>query len=129
MTSNLTVNEQIWRALRRPVSLLGRRMAVDAREGRWIGMRDRVQPRFLVFVLLTTALVFAASYGVLQHRYAQGERQLSEIRAYRDSLRIEADAVTDKLEFAQTDAYIERVARDELGMIMPGEVRYVNGAR
>ena len=31
--------------------------------------------------------------------------------------------------FAQTDDYVIRVARDELGMIMPGEVRYVNGAR
>lgn len=127
--SNSIVSEVFWRALRRPVSLLGRRMAGDAREGRWIGMRDRVQPRFWGFLLLTTALVFAASFGVLQHRYAQGERQLNEIRAYRDSLRIQADAVADQLEYAQTDAYIERVARDELGLIMPGEVRYVNGAR
>ena len=30
---------------------------------------------------------------------------------------------------SQTDDYVVRTARDELGMIMPDEVRYVNGAR
>ena len=30
---------------------------------------------------------------------------------------------------AQTLAYVERVARSELGMIMPGEVSYVNSNR
>ena len=126
--SNFILNEKLRRALGRPISLLGRRLAGDAMERRRIGMRGRMQPRFWVLVLLTTAMVFAASFGVLQHRYAQGERQLNEIRAYRDSLRAQADAAADRLEYAQTDAYIERVARDELGMIMPGEVRYVNGA-
>ena len=92
-------------------------------------MRVRVQPRFWVFVICVTLLVFGVSLGVLQHRCAQGARQLGEIRAYRDSLRLQADALTERLEYAQTDAYVERVARDELGMIMPGEVRYVNGAR
>ena len=54
---------------------------------------------------------------------------MKQIRSYRDSLRLQADALSSELDYAQTDAYIERVARDELGMIMPGEVRYVNGAR
>ena len=33
-----------------------------------------------------------------------------------------------EIEFVQTDEYVERAARDELGLIMPGEVRYVNAA-
>ena len=92
-------------------------------------MRVRIQPRFWIFVIAVTLLVFGTSVGVLQHRYAQVSRELREISAYRDQLRVQADALADALDYAQTDAYVERVARDELGLIMPGEVRYVNGAR
>ena len=42
---------------------------------------------------------------------------------------IRVNLLSDQLDFAQTDDYVIRTARDELGMIMPGEVRYVNGAR
>ena len=90
-------------------------------------MRVRIQPRFWCFVIVVTLLVFSASVGVLQHRYAQVTRELKDMRAYRDQLRVQADALSDALEYAQTDAYVERVARDELGMILPGEVRYANG--
>ena len=96
---------------------------------RGIVMRVRIRPRFWVFVIAVTALVFGTSLGVLQHRYVQVTRQLDQVRAYRDQLRTQAETLSDALEYAQTDAYVERVARDELGMIMPGEVRYVNGAR
>ena len=47
----------------------------------------------------------------------------------RDALVLQVNALTDQLNFARTDDYVIRTARDELGMIMPGEVRYVNGAR
>ena len=32
----------------------------------------------------------------------------------------------DEMDYVQTDDYIQRAARDDLGYIMPGEVRYVN---
>lgn len=96
---------------------------------RGIVMRVRVKPRFWAFVIAVTALVFGTSLGVLLHRYVQVCRQVEATRAYRDELRAQADTLAQSLEYAQTDAYVERVARDELGMIMPGEVRYVNGAR
>ena len=51
------------------------------------------------------------------------------MREDRDALILEVNALSDRLAFAQTDDYVIRTARDELGMIMPGEIRYVNGAR
>ena len=42
---------------------------------------------------------------------------------------LQVDELSDRLAYAQTDDYVIRAARDELGMIMPDEVRYVNGAR
>ena len=92
-------------------------------------MRRRATPKFWIFVIVTTLVIFATSFGVLQFRYNQSARQLAQVRAYRNELALQVKDLSDRLDYALTDDYIIRVARDELGMIMPGEVRYVNGAR
>lgn len=92
-------------------------------------MRRRVKPRFWVFMIAITLVVFCASFAVLQSRYAQGQRRLAQAQTERDALQLQVNDLNDKLAFAQTDDYVIRTARDELGMILPGEVRYVNGAR
>ncbi len=92
-------------------------------------MRRRVKPRFWVFLIVITLIVFGASFAVLQGRYAQGQQRLDEARRERDALQLQVNDLTDQLTFAQTDDYVIRTARDELGMLLPGEVRYVNGAR
>ena len=92
-------------------------------------MRRRVKPRFWGFMIAITLIVFLASFAVMRIRYGYGAQRLAEARRERDALAVQADALGDQLEFAQTDEYVIRVARDELNMIMPGEIRYVNGAR
>ena len=92
-------------------------------------MRRRVKPRFWLFMIAVTVLVFLTSFAVLRGRYAAGAQRLDQIRRERDELVLQVNALSDQLKFAQTDDYVIRTARDELGMIMPGEVRYVNGAR
>ena len=93
-----------------------------------IAVRRRMTPKFWMFMIVVTALVFSLSYAVMQHRYAQGELQLRQIRAYRDQLTLDVQDLNDQLAYVQTDDFIMRAARDELSMILPGEVRYVNGA-
>lgn len=129
MMSNLNSNVNNARHALSPRWKSAARRIREGAPDRGMFMRVRVQPRFWVFMITVTALVFAASLVVLQHRCAQADRQLRETRAYRDQLRAQTDTLADALDYAQTDAYVERVARDELGMIMPGEVRYVNGAQ
>ncbi|MBR1560638.1 MAG: septum formation initiator family protein [Clostridia bacterium] len=92
-------------------------------------MRRRTTPKFWLFMILTTVVVFSVSLGVLQARYGQGARELERIRDHRDDLDLEVRDLRDELEYAQTDDFIIRAARDQLGLIMPSEVRYVNGAR
>ncbi|MBQ3423781.1 MAG: septum formation initiator family protein [Clostridia bacterium] len=92
-------------------------------------MRRRVKPRFWVFMIAVTLFVFLVSFGVMRLRYEQGARQLTQARQERDDMAIRVSLLTDRLSFAQTDDYVIRTARDELGMIMPGEVRYINGSR
>ena len=92
-------------------------------------MRRRVTPKFWLLVIAVTLMIFGTSFAVLQARYAQGERQLKQVERYRNELFLKVDELSDRLAYAQTDDYVVRTARDELGMIMPDEVRYVNGAR
>ena len=92
-------------------------------------MRRQVKPRFWVFIIAITAIVFFASIAAAQHRYSLGAERLRQARDERDEIILRANALSDQLAFAQTDDFVMRVARDELQMIMPGEIRYVNGAR
>ena len=91
-------------------------------------VRTRTTPRFWLFMIVTTLIVFGVSFGVLQHRYSEGERQLARINECRDELDLQVRDLNDELEYVQTDAYIIRAARDQLGLIMPSEVRYVSGS-
>ena len=92
-------------------------------------MRRRVTPKFWLLVIAVTLMIFGTSFAVLQARYVQGERQLKQVESYRNELFLKVDELSDRLAYAQTDDYVVRTARDELGMILPDEVRYVNGAR
>ena len=92
-------------------------------------MRRRVKPRFWGFMIAVTLIVFLASFMVMRVRYGYGARQLAQAQSEKNALAAEADVLKKQLDYAQTDEYVMRVARDELNMIMPGEIRYVNGSR
>lgn len=92
-------------------------------------MRRRVKPRFWGFLIAVTLIVFLASFAVMRVRYGYGARVLAQAQSEKNALAAEADALKNQLDYAQTDEYVMRIARDELNMIMPGEIRYVNGTR
>ena len=92
-------------------------------------MRRRVTPKFWLLVIAVTLVIFGTSFAVLQARYSQGQRQLAQVEKNRNELFLKVDELSEQLDYARTDEYVMRTARDELGMIMPEEVRYVNGAR
>lgn len=91
-------------------------------------MRRRPTPKFWLLMIITTLVVFSVSFGVLQYRFAEGQRELERIRDYRDDLILKVNDLRGEVDYIQTDDYIIRAARDELGLIMPGEIRYVNGS-
>ncbi|HIQ83716.1 MAG TPA: septum formation initiator family protein [Candidatus Pullichristensenella stercorigallinarum] len=85
-----------------------------------------IKPRFWLMLSLTAALVFSVSFLVARNRLDAAAAEVAALEAQRDQLVREIGTLQDEINFAQTDEYIERAARDELGLIMPGEVRYVN---
>ena len=89
-------------------------------------MRLRARPRFFLTLISAMILAFCISFAVSQRSLSAGERELADANAERSALLDEVEALSAQLEFAQTDEYVVRVARDELGMLMPGEIRYVS---
>lgn len=89
-------------------------------------MRLRIQPRFWLIVIALMLIAFGVSFGLAQRSLSEGRTALAAATAQRDALRDEVQSLKTTLEFSQTDDYIIRVARDELGMIMPGEIRYIS---
>ena len=92
-------------------------------------MKRRKTPGFWLALIAATALVFSVSIGAMHVRYAQERRALAEQRLYRDQLKLYVSDLNDELKYVQSDEFVIRTARDELGLLMPNEVRYVNSAR
>ncbi|MBE5773426.1 MAG: hypothetical protein E7337_05775 [Clostridiales bacterium] len=89
-------------------------------------MRRRTTPKFWIFMIVSMLVVFGACFGVLLNQYLDGAQRLEQVQSARDELISQVDALSHEMDYVQTDEYIMRAARDELGLIMPGEIRYVN---
>jgi len=77
-------------------------------------------------MIVSMLVVFGACFGVLLNQYLDGAQRLEAVQSARDELISQVDALSHEMDYVQTDEYIMRAARDELGLIMPGEIRYVN---
>ena len=69
---------------------------------------------------------FTASYFVSQARYGKVTDQVDALSQEKVGLMDRISELSSQLSYVSTDAYVERVARDELNMIRPGEIRYVS---
>lgn len=90
-------------------------------------MRRRVRPKFWLFVIALMLIVFGTSFAFARQNLREGNARLAEVTAERNALIEEVQSLQTALDFTETDEYVIRTARNELGMIMPGEVRYVSG--
>ena len=90
-------------------------------------MHRRIHPKFWLFVIVLMLLVFGISFAFAQHSLSEGQAELDRVLAQRDALVDEVQTLRSTLEFTGTNDYVIRVARSELGMLMPGEIRYVSG--
>ena len=88
--------------------------------------RISIQPRFWVFVIVVMLVCFSASYAVTQLRYGQVTQHVNALTQEKVGLMDRIAELSDELSYVRTDEYVERIARDELNMIRPGEIRYVS---
>ena len=78
------------------------------------------------WILLAFLLLLAVGYGVTQQKSIDAAQQrIDELNNQLEEMRLTAAALESDLEFSKTDAYIERVARGELGYVKRGEIKFV----
>lgn len=87
--------------------------------------RRTVRPRFFILMSVIAVLVFCAGTMAVNARMNQNAELLRRIRQEQQALVDEIGRLEQEIEYAQTDDYIENAAREELGWIMPGEIRYM----
>jgi cell division protein FtsB len=89
--------------------------------------RWRIRPaRLLVAVLIVYVLVIVSAQQVEFYRVG---RRVSELRTAIAVERERTALLHGEIAFRDTDEYIERVARRELGLVYQGEVPVMGGVR
>lgn len=88
--------------------------------------RYRATPRLWLFLIGFMLVCFSVTFIAAQIRYGQISDRLAQLTQQKTALANQVSALTQQLDYVRSDDYVERVARDELNMIMPGEIRYVS---
>lgn len=87
--------------------------------------RARRRSRVLVPLVVTTALVAFLFVGVFPTRSLLAQRtDIAEAEARLETLRSANVALDERAEALRTDAEVERLAREQYGLVRPGEEAY-----
>lgn len=87
--------------------------------------RYRIAPRFYVFLIAVMLVIFGVSFAVSYSRLMDEVYELNSAKAEQEALTALIAEKRQEYTEIQTDEYIERIAREELRMLYPGEIRYV----
>ena len=79
----------------------------------------------LVAVVVLLVGGYFLQYHKIQKNINAASQNLEQLQDTLDDLTIQEAALNADLEFSMTDAFKERVARDELGYVKNGEMKFV----
>lgn len=79
----------------------------------------------IVAVLVLLIGGYFMQYHKIQKNIRIAEENLGQLQETLDDLTIQEAALNSDLEFSMTDAFKERVARDELGYVKEGEIKFI----
>jgi len=87
------------------------------------------KPRFFLFIMVIAVAVFSCSY-FFEGRYIKvQEKRIAELDGIREAAALANGELERKIIFTETDEYIERVAREELSLLKPGQIRFVRAGQ
>lgn len=89
--------------------------------------RIRPQPRFWLLLAGAMVLTFLCSGCAHCLRFERSRFRLNQLQSEKAALEETIARLQDQLEYTRSDAWAEQIARSELNMIYPGEIRYVLG--
>lgn len=87
--------------------------------------RWRVTPRFWGLAVAVFTMYMAVAYitGFVQIWRLQNE--IERVQAEIEMIEAENERLREELAYLMSDEYIEKVAREELGLVMPGETAVI----
>ena len=89
--------------------------------------KKTVKPRFWLLMMAVLAVVFMSVY-VSQAQYLTTQATNIQALEQQKALALDENAALErKIAFAKTSEYVERVAREQLGLLKKNEVRFVSG--
>jgi len=92
-----------------------------------VSKKKTVKPRFWLLMMAVLALVFFSVY-VSQSQYLASQAEtIRELEQLKAQALDENAALERRIAFAKTSEYVERVAREQLGLLKKNEVRFVAG--
>lgn len=81
------------------------------------------------WVLVGLVVMIVTAYGVtwFEQKKVMDEKKadIAQLEAQLEEMQLTAAALEADIEFSKTDAYIERLAREELGYVKAGEIKFV----
>lgn len=88
---------------------------------------ERRRARLILPVLLVVAVLSAVVLGFVSpiRQLLAQERRIDETRGQADDLDAKNQRLNQRIDQLQRDPVIEQIAREELGLVMPGEEAYV----
>lgn len=89
--------------------------------------RIRIRPRFYLLLICMLLIFFGLSCGLNLLELCRQEKRVALLQEKRNALAQQLQALEGELAYARTDAYVEHIARSELNLIYPGEIRYIAG--
>ncbi len=89
--------------------------------------KKTVKPRFWLLMMAVLAVVFMSVY-VSQGQYLTSQAASIQALEQQKAQALDENAALErKIAFAKTSEYVERVAREQLGLLKKNEVRFVAG--
>ena len=87
--------------------------------------KPSIQPRFWLVLFAVAMLLLLIAFLRYGRLYQTQVALANQVRDELNEIALENLQLRRKLEFMQTDQYIERQARREYGMIVEGDIRFV----
>jgi len=81
--------------------------------------------RLPTILLLIILLYFIFSFGLQFNQLRVMQKELYGMRVQVETLQKKNAELKDQLKLIRTDAYIEQIAREKLGLVRSGEVRVI----
>lgn len=95
----------------------------------WWGLhmpRKRViKPRLWLFAMASFTLIFFLFYSLQGKLLSQQDMEIKQLTEQKEQAEMTGKELSRKIDFTKTDTYVERVAREELGLLRPDEIRFV----